>query len=253
MDLKALRKNLVKKVQQYSPEILTGIGIGGFVTAIFMASKAGVEAQELIEERKLDTGKDELTKREIVETTWKCYIPTAITATSATACIVGAAAKNRKRYTGLAAAYSLSQETMSLYRQKVIETLGEKKESAVRDEVAKEKYEKRDKEQQTIVIASKGETNCYDPIIKRSFKCDIESLRTSINNVSGMVSDELSASYNDYLYDVGLGKYASEVFDDIGWGLEDFPIKPHFTYGPDDDGNPCLIVDWETPPHYIGR
>ena len=142
MDLKVLRKSLVKKMHEYSPEILTGIGIGGFVTAIFMASKAGVEAQELIEERKLDTGKDKLTKREIVETTWKCYVPTAVTAASATACVVGAAAKNRKRYAGLAAAYSLSQETLNLTRQKIVETLGEKKEAEIREEVDKERIKR---------------------------------------------------------------------------------------------------------------
>lgn len=251
MKVKNVRTSLLAGVKKHSPEILTGIGIGGFVTAIIFAIKATPKACELIEERKLDEDKDKLTKAEIVQTTWKCYVPTVVTAAGATACVVGAAAQNCKRNAALAAAYSLSQETMQLYKEKVIEAIGEKKEAEVRDEVNKERLERREPEQQ-IIIASKGETPCYDPIIKRSFRSDIESIRTASNNISDMVSNELTANYNDFLYEIGLGKYASKVYDDFGWVLEDFPVKPHFTYGPDDDGNPCLIIDWDTPPHIIG-
>lgn len=251
MKVKNVRTSLLAGVKKHSPEILTGIGIGGFVTAIIFAIKATHRACELIEERKLDEGKDELTKAEIVQTTWKCYVPTVVTAAGATVCVVGAAAQNYKRNAALAAAYSISQETMQLYKEKVIEAIGEKKEAEVRDEVNKERLERREPEQQ-IIIASKGETPCYDPIIKRSFKNDIETIRSGANNMSDMVSNELSANYNDFLYDIGMGKFASKVYDDFGWELSDFPVKPHFTYGPDDDGNPCLIIDWETPPHVIG-
>ena len=126
MKVKNVRTSLLAGVKKHSPEILTGIGIGGFVTAIIFAIKATPKACELIEERKLDEDKDKLTKAEIVQTTWKCYVPTVVTAAGATACVVGAAAQNYKRNAALAAAYSISQETMQLYKEKVIEAIGEK-------------------------------------------------------------------------------------------------------------------------------
>ena len=72
MNLKNVGTSLLDGVKKRSPEILTGIGIGGFVTAIILGIKATPKACELIEERKLDERKDTLTKREIIQTTGKC-------------------------------------------------------------------------------------------------------------------------------------------------------------------------------------
>lgn len=142
MNFKQIKKGLLNAGRQYSPEILTGIGISSMLAAIIFAIKDTPTALELIEERKLDERKDKLTAKEVIQTTWKCYVPTAVTAISGTACIACAAAKNHKRNAALAAAYGLSQETLSIYRQKVIETLGEKKESEIREKVDRERIER---------------------------------------------------------------------------------------------------------------
>lgn len=248
MDMKRLGGLFLKELKRQAPEILTGIGVGGFITAIILGISATPTACELIEERKLDERKDELTPKEVVGTVWKCYVPTVVTAAAATACVVGATVTNHKRNAALATAYSLSQETMKIYREKVIETIGEKKEEAIRDEVNKERFNNRD--DSPIILTPRGETNCYDTIIKRTYKNDIENVRRGINDVNDILVNEMSATYNDYLESVGLG-YWDEIFDDIGWDIDDFPIKPKFTYGPDDNGDPCLIVGFYNEPHAI--
>lgn len=252
LDFKRLLKAGHKSLAKHSPEILVGIGIGGFFTAIGLCIPATKTACELIEEKKIDEGVDELTPVETVKTVWKCYIPTAVTAGCSTACIVGATRTGLKRNAALAAAYKISQESLELYHEKVKEAIGEKKEREIRDEVAKEKHQRHPDNEAPVVITAKGDTNCYDPVIKREFKNDIESIRKGINNISDMISHEMSASYNDYLVEIGLSRYQTDVLETIGWDLDDFPLEPQFTYGPGENGEPCLIVSFYKEPHYIG-
>lgn len=250
MDFRKIGLTFLDGCKKHSPEILIGVGVGGFFTSIVLAIKATPKACELMEEYKLDTGKDEMTKKEVVATTWKCYIPTVITAGCSAACVVGGTRTGLKRNAALAAAYKISQESLELYREKVIETIGEKKEKAVRDQVAQEQYERRDKQQQ-VIITNRGEMNCYDLMTKKAFKSDVNIIEKAVNQVNGVISNEMSADYNEFLERVGLPYF--ESFSDIGWQIEDFPIEVKFTYGPDDSGAPCLIVDWYNEPHYIGR
>ena len=251
MKLQQLKRTAGAYLSKHSPEIMTALGIGSFFGAIGFAIKATPTACALIEEKKLDEDRDELTPVEVIKTTWKCYVPTVVSASVGTACVVGAARKNYKRNAALTAAYGLAQESMQIYREKVIEALGEKKEKEVRDEVSKEQYNRREKEA-PVVITTKGETNCYDPVVKRQFKSDIESIRKGINNISDMISHEMTASYNDYLCEIGMSRFQTDILETMGWDLDDFPLEPQFTYGPGDDGEPCLIVSFYKEPHYIG-
>lgn len=135
-------KRFKMALREYAPEILTGIGITGFIGSMILLNRAAPVARDLIEERKLDEHKDKLTIKETVETTWKVYAPVVITATGATACIVSGAAKNHKKNAALAAAYGISQETLSIYRKKVVEAIGEKKEAEIREETDREMVRK---------------------------------------------------------------------------------------------------------------
>ena len=137
--LQVIKKSIGPVLARRSPEIMTALGLGSLFGAIGFGIGATPKACELIEERKLDEGKDKLTPLEVVQTTWKCYIPMAVSAGVGTACIVGAAHKNYKRNTALAAAYGLAQESMQIYRDKVIETLGEKKEAEIREKADQER------------------------------------------------------------------------------------------------------------------
>lgn len=57
-------------------------------------------------------------------------------------CLIGASSVNLRRNAALATAYTLSESALKEYREKVVETIGEKKEQAVQDAVAKERTSK---------------------------------------------------------------------------------------------------------------
>ena len=138
MNLKRFKMGL----KEHAPEILTGLGLCGFIGSMIMLNRAAPVARDLIEERKLDERKEKLTVKETVQTTWKVYTPVVVTAAGATACIVAGAKENRSRNAALAAAYGISQETLSIYRQKVVEAMGEKKETEIREAADREMIRK---------------------------------------------------------------------------------------------------------------
>ena len=129
-------------IVSHSPEILTGIGIAGMIATSIMAIKATPKAIKLIEEKEKEVG-DKLTPIETIKATWKCYIPATVTCVTSTACLIGASSVNARRNAALATAYSLSKTALSEYKDAVVETIGEKKEKVVRENVGRAKCGKR--------------------------------------------------------------------------------------------------------------
>jgi hypothetical protein len=185
---KSALANVVKDVRMFaskhSPEILTGIGIAGMITTTILAVSETPKALRLMEEKKKELETDKLTPAEVVQTTWKCYIPAAVTGVASVACLVGASRVSLKRNAALATAYKLSETALVEYRDKVVETIGEKKEQVVREKVAKEKIEKDPVSKNEIYITEKGNTLFYDPVSGRYFKSDIEIINRVVNELN---------------------------------------------------------------------
>ena len=79
MSFKGLKLFLGKR----SPEILTVVSVIGIVATVVTASQDTIKAQDILKKMK---PRD---KREAIKITWKCYIPTAISATTTCLSIFG--------------------------------------------------------------------------------------------------------------------------------------------------------------------
>ena len=167
-------------VSKHSPEILTGLGIAGMVMTTVLAVRATPKALELIKEKKdeLEIEQEEkLPAVETVKATWKCYVPAVVTGATSVACLIGASSVNLRRNAALTAAYNLSTTALAEYKEKVIETVGVKKERDIRDKVSEERIKKNPVNQSAIIVTGKGTTRCFDTITKRRFMSDIEELK----------------------------------------------------------------------------
>lgn len=249
-DMAALFKDVKMAVSKHSPEILTGLGIAGMITTTILAVKATPKALELIEDKKDELDlypTDKLTPIETVKATWKCYIPAAVTGVTSVACLVGASSVNMKRNAALTAAYNLSATALAEYKEKVIETVGEKKEKIIRDKVAEERINKEPVNQSAIIVSGNGNTRCFDTITKRRFISDIETIKRIVNELNRrMVNGEDYISLNEFYYELGLD--GSGIGDELGWNVGTGLIELDFSAQLDTDGTPCIVIDYTVAP-----
>ena len=250
LNMAELFKNVKMTASKHSPEILTGLGIAGMITTTVLAVRATPKALELIEDRKdeLDIYPTEkLPPVETVKATWKCYIPAAITGVTSIACLVGASSVNVRRNAALTAAYNLSATALSEYKEKVIETVGEKKEQIIRDKVAEERINKEPVNQSAIIVSGNGNTRCFDTITKRRFVSDIETIKRIVNELNRrMINGEDYISLNDFYYELGLD--GSSVGYELGWNVTTGLIELDFSAQLDTDGVPCIVIDYSVVP-----
>ena len=244
-------RQIIKGIQvtmsKHSPEILTGIGIAGMVATTVLAVRATPKALGLLEEKKLET--DHISAVDTVKTTWKCYIPAAVTGVTSIACLIGANSVNARRSAALATAYSLSQTALTEYKDKVVETIGEKKEQVIRENIAKDKLENNPVRSNEVIITDKGTTLCYDGIFGRYFKSDIDTIKRAVNAINRkMVSGDMYVSLNEFYDEIGLGPIP--IGDDLGWNLDDGTIEVDFTSQLAEDGTPCLVILYNVEPKY---
>lgn len=249
--------NLIKKVQfvvtKHSPEILMGVGIAGMITTTVLAVKATPKALALIEEEKLrrykDVEDDSITNLEVVKVAWKPYIPAVVTCAASVACLVGSTSVSARRTAALAAAYQISETALTEYREKVIETIGEKKEQIVKDKVAKDRIEKNPVTKSEVIITNDGVTLCFDPISGRYFKSNIDRIKRAENELNKQMLQDITGyvSLNDFYDELGLDRTA--IGDDLGWNVEKL-IDMSFSSQIADSGEPSIVLDYTVAPKY---
>lgn len=241
-------KSAQMMLTKHSPEILTGIGIAGMITTTVLAVKATPKALRLIEEAKKAESKDELTALETIKVTWKPYIPAVVTGVASTVCLIGASSVHVRRNAALATAYRLSETALTEYRDKVVETLGEKKERLIRDEVNKERVEQNPVSKSEVIITERGNTLCLDTLSKRYFKSDMERIKRAVNELNRRMILDMYVSVNE-LYDE-LGLDHTRIGDDLGWNIDDGLIDIYFGSAISDDGTPCIVLDYRVAPKW---
>lgn len=247
--LKRTIKNAERVLTKYSPGILTGIGIAGMIGATFMAVKATPKALYLIETKKEEAEVEELTPVETIKTCWKCYIPATLTTVLSAACLIGASTVSAKRNAALATAYSISEAALREYQEKVIEVIGEKKEKAVRDAVAKDQIE-RDPvtKSEVVIIDSNSNTLCYEPLSGRYFKSTIDKIKKAEIKLDRQMIQEMYVSLNDFYWEIGLD--GTDIGDRMGWNLSKGYMDLSFSSQLADDGTPCAVILYGIPPVY---
>lgn len=254
LNMAKLLKDAKTIVSQHSPELLTGIGIAGMITTTVLAVRATPKALKLIENKKEELHlepTEKLTPAETVKATWKCYIPAAITGVTSVACLIGASSVNARRNAALATAYNLSASALSEYKEKVVETIGEKKEQAIRDKVAEERLKKEPVNKSSIIVTGNGTSRFYDDISKRRFTSDIEKIRRIQNDLNArMLEGEDYVSLNEFYYELGLEGIS--FGDDLGWNVSKNGrggmISVDFSAHLDDDNVPCIVLEYVIAP-----
>lgn len=246
-NLKDLMNSAQAGLSKHSPIILTSVGIAGMIGTTIMAVKATPKAVQLIEDRKIELGYvDKLPPIDMLKTTWKCYLPAAITGVTSVACILKGNSINTRRNAALLTAYNLSSTALSEYKEKVVETLGEKKEKAIVDAIAKDKIEKNPIVNNEVVVTERGSTLCYDAVFGRYFMSDIDSIMEAEIELNRRIITNMYASLNEFYDEIGLPPV--DMGEELGWNIDDGKIKIVRSPAMASDNRPCIAIHYNVAP-----
>lgn len=238
--LKDLTTSTARILKQNAPVILTAVGISGTITTAYLTGRASFTAAEIIRIEELEAGIPEEFKERLrtrFKLVWRLYIPPVVTGTATIGCIIAATRVESRRSAAIAAAYSISEKAFSEYKEKVIETVGEKKEKAIRDEVVKDNIAKNP----PALIYGSGTVLCCELFTGRYFMADMETVRRAQNDVNAMLLRNDEATLNDLYYILGLP--TTDFSGYSGW-TSDKLLELDFTTVLSEDNRPCLAFSY---------
>lgn len=125
-------------IKRNASTILTVLGAIGMGATVVLAIKATPKAQEKLEEKKKEVGREQLTVQETAQTCGQDYIPMAATGVASLACFFGANVLSRKQQASMASAYTALASLYEGYRKQVRTICGDKTDEEMQRAMAQE-------------------------------------------------------------------------------------------------------------------
>lgn len=261
----SVTKKLIEFGTRNSATILTVCAVGGVVGTACTTGKSVIAAQDMIKAHDMD---DELrmeriekkegepdkhlvyyrerTLKEKAFLTWKIFVPPVALGSATIVCIIGSHSISSKRNLALAAAYSMSEEAAKEFRDKVADTIGEKKTEKIENAVMQDKINANPvPDDEYIVHTPYGEQLMYDEWSGRYFRSGQNEVDKKVNMLNKrMVSKKCSSKVND-LYEL-LGIPEIPIGNDFGWyydqDWEEGDVTVHYYPAMSSKGEPCIGV-----------
>ena len=251
LDVKNAVVDLVDKISKgvikYTPEILAGTGIACFIGSTVAAVKATPEANKRVEAKKAETKKETLTVRENLNCTWKLYLPAVALGAAGTGFVVMSVCSSNKRYLALSTSYSLLKDFTNSYQSHVVETIGERKEKKIRDEIAQEKVDK-DEAAAPVIITNTGNTLFKESLTGQRFRGDINKVKNLAIEFANKEFGCPEGYFGAGEWLDALGLEVPETMHDLGWSVSDQgkALTIDFTACVDHKNNdePCLVINY---------
>lgn len=237
-------KNIFNRIYKYSPEILMGISITGVVTTTIFAIKATPKAEELLKKAKKRQKKEKIEFIDVVKTCYKPYIPMSISAILTVSSIIGSNYMSKKQKMALATLYSISENALKVYQEKVIDQIGETKHNKIKDSINKEKAEKlidSNPTQFSSMVVSGTDVLFCDTTFNTWFVSNMDTVRRAVNSVNYRLNSEDYISLNEFYGELNVPPI--EKGFDIGWNIGQGLLEVHYTCGLTDDRNPLVPPD----------
>lgn len=249
-------------VSEHRTSLMVGGGIAGMVIAGITAVRVTPKASMLLEERRCSKhdaylenteANPQLTIKDYIQVTWKYYLPPIALATVSAGAIIFAHKVDRKENAALAAAYAISESRLKEYSEKVLETVGEKKEKEVRNAIDKDRVNNNQPVDSEIISTGQGDTLCMDAWNGRYFYSDIEVLRRAAVDLSRAVLNDETVTLNDFYDRIDLPQTKNGDFFAWEIGNHHEMIELSFSSQLDFKKRPVLVMDFKFAPTYYDR
>ena len=262
--------NVAKKLIEFgvknSTTILTATAVAGVGATAVATGKAVIEARDKIRAHEMDeelkcekieqdsSGETighavyyrERTKWEKVKLTWRSFVLPVFIGSSTIACIIGSNKISTKRNLALAAAYSMSEEAAKEFKDKVAETIGEKKTEKIENTIAQDHLNNDPvPDDEYITHTGYGEQLMYDWWTGRYFRAGQNEVDKKVNMLNKRMSrKKCKSTVNDFYELLGIPTVPSG--EEWGWNYQqetdDGDVTVHYYPAISSKGEPCIEV-----------
>lgn len=249
--VRAVKRGLVKHGRKMA---IAGSIVGFGVATVLVAEETPVVVKKL-EEKKKEKQVEKLDAIDIVTTAVPVYAPAAGVFAASTAGILCGVHAYTKENAALSAACAMSETALKTYREKVVESVGEKKEQEIQEQVAVENVKKAQIANPNIPVYDaffgKKTMKCFEPLSNSFFFSDRDTIMRVMNDLNRDMRDSMDIVLNDWLSPIGARLLGSDVGEAMGWNIDSGYIDIHFGSCLDENDIPCLSIVYNNPPRYL--
>jgi Family of unknown function (DUF6353) len=248
-------------LNEHSPTILTGVGVVGTVSTAYLTGRATVKAVKIIEENSKEydleynpvinetfdvAHKVELSTSRKLRLVWKLYIPPVGMGATTISAIILANKISSKRIAALGVAAGLSERALQEYKDKVLEKIGERQNTAIHDEIAQDRVNQHPVNSREVILAGTGEVLCFDMSSGRYFQSTVEEIKRAENKINFNLVNFMHSSLSEFYDEIGLPP--TSYSDTVGWNLNN-KLEVRISAVLSTDNRPCLAIDFVKPPY----
>lgn len=252
MNIGILARKAGKVAAENSPTVLTAIGVTGTLATAYLTGKATIKAKQILDDWDSDLSQampehnPPMTSQEKVKYVWKEFVPAAGVAVVTIACIVAANRIGARRVAALATAYTIAEKAAHQYADKVVETIGKKKDENIRAAVAQDELDRHPISRETVFVEGGGSDLFRDSWSGRYFNSTKVALEKAAVEINRQLNNDYSATLSDFYDLVGLDR--TQESDDIGWN-SDCHLELEFNWASTADDRPCGVIRFRTVPY----
>lgn len=242
-------------LRRSSPIILSCLSVAGVVSTSVMAVKATPKALQLIRDKKQELQIDKLTSTELLQVTWKCYIPSVLVGLSTITCIAGIGILSKHNQASLTSAYAMLNEAYKQYRSAAKTVYGDDADEKIQAEIAKDaNISDAAWGLQTYNMDMDTESEhilCYDLISQRYFNTTMAAVINAQYHINRNLQLRGYCTLNEYYEFLGLDGVNNG--DEMGWSLNAIYEEGEMWLDFDnrrttlDDGLDCIVLSAEMP------
>lgn len=245
MRFNGIVNTILNKTKDHSPTILLGMGLIGMGTSVVLAVRATKKTEAKVADLKKSTD-EPVTKKDVVKTVWKDYIPTGITFACSSVCLFESHRIQMKRSAAAVIAYEALDSMYHTYRDCTRETVGDEKANEIDGRVAKRRVAETPTEQ--FVIPGDDDVLCCDLLYGRYFLSNMNKIDKAFNTLNRDLLSYDTVILNDFYWALGMDGVSAG--DSIGWNISKDPVlvEPRYTSTIAPNGRPCLAFTYSVEP-----
>ena len=187
-----------------------------------------------------------LTKKEIVQATWLCYLPSAILMTMSIGCFLAAFKITNCRAAAISSAYAIGQRALDEYQHEVLNILTKDQKKELQHNLNEKALAQTEVPNDSkLIIFGKGDILVFDELSGRYFLSDKETIRTAVNDFNQQIIWGSTQDLNDWYRILGLDDIL--IGEILGWN-SDRMMDISFESMVAPNGEPCLMLNYLIPP-----